>query len=262
MKINVLNTSIHKALLDKTKRKLNREEKAAQSILDDAKDIIAIEEKKEKEILSMFGSASILQSAVNKVKLTGDLKKDDLVHLDHIRDICLKYNLRFTDLKDYKGDVPYNVICQMKNDKEEFDKTHCYGQWNSRFKIIAPVESIHTEKIVRNLDPVILQYVDNDYWKILYHWGNDMTPIRRIVSHIRAHNLFYIAFVINFLAIFACSMGWLNTPMFPWKHVMTWIPLVIADILLIIRAKDNKYSHYNENWNDNTKSSFWIDKWT
>ena len=115
----MLKTSIHQSLIDSTRKKLLEEERLANNALDEVKEILAMDEAKEKAIFKMFGSAALLERNKTISESRGKLKNDDVVHYDRIKKICLRYNLRFTELKNYKGDVPRNIISQMRKDKEQ-----------------------------------------------------------------------------------------------------------------------------------------------
>ena len=100
------------------------------------------------------------------------LESDRVYHLSHIKEICIDYRLRFLDTKYFKGKYPPEAISEIK----KLEKEH---QIQIRgFKIIAPSKVFKLENAD---DPLLFAPIGNDYFYLVYKWGNDLHPLRKLL---------------------------------------------------------------------------------
>ncbi|WP_179345257.1 hypothetical protein [Winogradskyella ursingii] len=98
------------------------------------------------------------------------LESQHIYHLDHIKNICIDYRLRFLDSKYFKGPLPYEAVSKIK----QLEKTHDIEI--NGFKIIAPSKLFKLENAD---DPLLFAPIGNDYYYLIHKWGKDLNPFRK-----------------------------------------------------------------------------------
>ncbi|MEM7160967.1 MAG: hypothetical protein AAF487_00875 [Bacteroidota bacterium] len=90
----------------------------------------------------------------------------EIYKLKSIKDICIKYQLRFLDQKYFKDEIPYEAIIKIKeiSRQKEVDL--------KRFKILAPAERFSLKD--PNADPILFAQISDDSFVFIHKWGNDM----------------------------------------------------------------------------------------
>lgn len=95
-----------------------------------------------------------------------------IYHLDHIRNICIDYRLRFLDLKYFKPELPQEAR-EAIAEIEEVHQTELQG-----LKIIAPSRLF---KLADKDDPLLFVPMGNQYFYLVHKWGNDLHPLRKLL---------------------------------------------------------------------------------
>ncbi len=114
---------------------------------------------------------------------------DGIIHIDDIKEACVKYNLRFLPSDKYAG----------KTDSQLADVVNRYCKEKNiypapgYFSILAPPELFQLQKIkgttwmaaLRDTlkDPILFHNLGDNHYKIVHKWGNDFTFIRRIKAY-------------------------------------------------------------------------------
>ncbi|PWH10331.1 hypothetical protein DEJ39_07190 [Bacteroidetes bacterium SCGC AAA795-G10] len=98
------------------------------------------------------------------------LSKSRIYHIDHIKKVSIDYRLRFLDIKYFKNKLPIEALKQIKK-LEKKHKTKL-----SEFKIMAPSVLFRLEK---KDDPLLFVPLGNEYYYLIYKWGNDLHPFRK-----------------------------------------------------------------------------------
>ncbi|REK03500.1 MAG: hypothetical protein DWQ44_05615 [Bacteroidetes bacterium] len=89
-----------------------------------------------------------------------------------IRNICIKYRLRFLDSLCYRGDLPYDAILKVR-EHEEILKIKFQN-----FKIAAPAEFFQLENV--NKDPLLFAEIGKGKYLLIHKWGNDLNWSRKL----------------------------------------------------------------------------------
>ena len=121
------------------------------------------------EILNTIGSGNSFDFNAFNIDL---LESSQIFHIDQIEKICVDYRLRFLDSKYFKGDLPYEAISKIKTLEEEHD-INLKG-----FKIMAPSKLFKLENAD---DPLLFAPIGNNYYYLIYKWGNDLSPYRKLL---------------------------------------------------------------------------------
>ena len=111
------------------------------------------------------------------IKIQNDFDFDHLethkiYHLEQIRDVCIRFRLRFLDLKYFKNKLPESAL-EAVNSIEAKHNTVL-----TDFKIMAPSVLFRLE---RKDDPLLFVPIGNGYYYLIHKWGNDLHPMRSIL---------------------------------------------------------------------------------
>lgn len=101
------------------------------------------------------------------------LDSDRVYHIDQIKEICIRYRLRFLDTRFFKNPVPREALTEIKQLEKEHQTTL------RGFKIIAPSKMFKLEDAD---DPLLFAPIGNGYFYLIHKWGNDLNPYRRIMA--------------------------------------------------------------------------------
>ena len=121
-------------------------------------------------------SELIKSKRISKIKIDLDYNPDKidsnrLFHVDQIRKICIDYRLRFLDFNFFKGGVPDEAYTKLK----EFELNH--PDLDLNIKMMAPTKLFQLESYD---DPLMFVSLDNNYYYMIYKWGNDMSYFRKL----------------------------------------------------------------------------------
>ena len=111
------------------------------------------------------------------IKIQNDFDFDQLethkiYHLEQIRDVCIRFRLRFLDLKYFKNKLPESALEAVNNIEAKHNTVL------TDFKIMAPSVLFRLE---RKDDPLLFVPIGNGYYYLIHKWGNDLHPMRSIL---------------------------------------------------------------------------------
>ncbi|MCB0761468.1 MAG: hypothetical protein KDC12_08105 [Flavobacteriales bacterium] len=101
------------------------------------------------------------------------LDEERIFTLDEIRNICVKYRLRFLDAALLKSEIPHEAIAQIKT----FERKH--GCQIQQFRVIAPSEMFQLEDCDK--DPLLFVELESGIFYLIHQWGSDMSWYRKLV---------------------------------------------------------------------------------
>lgn len=146
---------------------LIKEKEKFPSLLEEANFILQSESKKEEEIIERLNASSQRQISVLTLS-------ENIFTSEQIKNICIKYRLRFLDSKLFKGEIPYEAILKVK----ELEKKHKIKF--SEFKILAPASLFKLED--RNKDPLLFAHTGNGNFILIHKWGHDLNGFRKVFA--------------------------------------------------------------------------------
>ena len=106
--------------------------------------------------------------------LPKNINSENIFSIEEIKQICIKYRLRFLDSSYFKSEYPYAAISEI-NDFEIK-----YGIKINSFRIIAPSKAFDLQNI--NKDPLLFAKLNDKSYYLIHQWGNDLAWYRRILS--------------------------------------------------------------------------------
>ncbi len=90
-----------------------------------------------------------------------------------IRNLCIKYRLRFLSSRYFKDELPYEAIMELRS----FEKK--VGQEVEDLRIVAPGERFQLEDSRK--DPLLLAHLGNGKYYLLHRWGKELSPWRKML---------------------------------------------------------------------------------
>ncbi len=142
---------------------LIRERKAQQELLDSVHQILQESQLKDEEILRRLKAGSGEDNLSNHLSVAD---KARVFKIAEIKNICVRYRLRFLDSVHFKSDYPYAAIAEIY----AFEKK--YSVKIERFYIAAPDHTFNLENV--NKDPLLFASLGNGDFYLLHQWGKDL----------------------------------------------------------------------------------------
>ncbi|RYG29298.1 MAG: hypothetical protein EOO01_38420, partial [Chitinophagaceae bacterium] len=98
------------------------------------------------------------------------LDQERIFHLDQIREICIRYRLRFLESSRFSDGIPPEAVSKV----QELEREH--GCDISGFRIVAPASAF---KLMNVNDPLLFAPVSNGYYYLVHQWGKDLSIWRK-----------------------------------------------------------------------------------
>jgi len=118
---------------------------------------------------------TIKKGAVSSELPSADnLEEDRIYDLNSIKNLCIKYRLRFLSTKQFKGELPTSVFSSVRKTEKQT------GQNLDAFMIAAPAKLFNLED--SNKDPLLFTPLDDGRFYLIDKWGNDLAWYRRMVN--------------------------------------------------------------------------------
>lgn len=110
--------------------------------------------------------AVVLSSRKERPVSIPGLDPQRVFHRDAIRDLCVKYRLRFLDAGLFKGEIPAQAIHAVRQLERQAD------QPITSFKMMAPGERF--QLCDSEVDPLLFVPVGDDRYYLVHKWGSDL----------------------------------------------------------------------------------------
>jgi hypothetical protein len=95
---------------------------------------------------------------------------DRIYSLSTIRELCIRYRLRFLEGGLYKGGIPGQALYGMRQLEREV------GEAVTSYMVMAP--SAQFRLCDSEADPLLFVPLGNDRYYLVARWGNDLSPLR------------------------------------------------------------------------------------
>jgi hypothetical protein len=151
------------------RKELVRERNQQQQLLDIAQSLMDEAALKDAEIFSRLKNKSIPDDVNDLIVY----EKENIFSIIEIRNICIRYRLRFLESNFFKSKFPYDAIAEIN----AFEKN--YNTKISSFHVIAPSKEFELENI--NKDPLLFAKLNDHSYFLLHQWGNDLAWYRKIL---------------------------------------------------------------------------------
>jgi hypothetical protein len=122
----------------------------------------------------------VRQSAIDHLKQkTG---ADVVLSKAQIKDLCMKYRLRFLRSHKYSGVLDTVVASKMVTLMEKLGVPNLEWDARKKFFIMAPAKSFALSERPKPIDPVLFYRAGDDEYILVHKWGNDFTFVRRLIG--------------------------------------------------------------------------------
>lgn len=152
------------------REELNRERDQQNRLIGQVEDVLNAASERDKDISKRLNRASNLNCDQNLFSVTNE----NIFTLSQIRNVCIRYRLRFLDSSCFRSEFPYEAILKIK----ELEKKS--GIKIASFKIMAPSKSFDLENI--NKDPLLFAQLSDQTFILIHKWGNDLAWFHRLAA--------------------------------------------------------------------------------
>jgi hypothetical protein len=133
------------------------------------KNIWTKEDSKKERITQSLKTTN--NGSFNQLKFE-EMETKNVFHIDTIKNICVRYRLRFLDSNLFKGEYPKNIT-KIISDIEKKHDTNL-----NNFMIMAPSKLF---KIKSPDDPILFIPIGNNYYYLIHKWGEEFNYLRKLL---------------------------------------------------------------------------------
>lgn len=131
------------------------------------------------------------------VKARG-LDPERVFDLTTIRDLCVKYRLRFLEGALYKGEIPDQAVQAVR----ALERSS--GAPIISYMVMAPADRF--KLCDSEVDPLLFVPLDNDRFYLVHKWGKDLSPVRALL-YWPVRSVAHLAVAILTIAVlFTCAI--------------------------------------------------------
>lgn len=94
---------------------------------------------------------------------------------EQIKELCIKFRLRFLPSEYYKGTLPYEAVSAIKAFEKEFNPA------DAKYLIVAPAEFFQLKD--HYADPLLFAQLGNGNYYLLHQWGKDFKPYSQVLFY-------------------------------------------------------------------------------
>lgn len=99
------------------------------------------------------------------------LASENIYHIQHIEQLCIRYRLRFLNSNLYKGEIPKEALLKIQH----LEIAH--NTYLNNLKLMAPSKVF---RLKSKDDPILFVPMGNNYYYLIHKWGNDLHPLRKL----------------------------------------------------------------------------------
>ena len=133
------------------------------------KNIWTKEDSKKERITQSLKDSN--NGSFNQLKFE-EMETKNIFHKDTIKNICVRYRLRFLDSNLFKGEYPKNIT-KIISDIEKKHDTNL-----NNFMIMAPSKLF---KIKSPDDPILFIPIGKNYYYLIHKWGEEFNYLRKLL---------------------------------------------------------------------------------
>lgn len=139
-------------------------------ILSQLKSLFEAEWENDQRVLRTFNKGAISSDLPSP----SNLSEERIYDLDSIRNLCVKYRLRFLSTKQFKGEIPTQALLSVKGVERKV------GHDLEAFMIAAPAKMFNLED--SNKDPLLFTPLNDGRFYLIDKWGDDLAWYRRAIN--------------------------------------------------------------------------------
>ena len=152
-----------------------------------------------------------------------EMETKNIFHKDTIKNICVRYRLRFLDSNLFKGDYPKNITKIIS----DIEKKHDTKLIN--FMIMAPSKLF---KIKSPDDPILFVPIGNDYYYLIHKWGEEFNYLRKLLV-LPFKNIDNLTIFSVLVSVFFAFLGKLFIPSLTLSEVFILFLFLVKGFIFI-----------------------------
>ena len=152
-----------------------------------------------------------------------EMETKNIFHKDTIKNICVRYRLRFLDSNLFKGDYPKNITKIIS----DIEKKHDTKLIN--FMIMAPSKLF---KIKSPDDPILFVPIGNDYYYLIHKWGEEFNYLRKLLV-LPFKNIDNLTIFSVLVSVFFAFLGKLFIPSLTFSEVFILFLFLVKGFIFI-----------------------------
>lgn len=216
--------NINKVDLVKELQKAKKKEKP--ELLSEVNDLLQKEANRDESIFN-----TLRKKPIDGLIYKDDLGDDNLFSLEQIKNICIKYRLRFLDSSVFKGEIPYEAIAKIKALERQFNRPL------NNFKIVAPKELFHLED--KDSDPLLFLKVDENTYYFIHKWGGELNRFRSLLAFPLRNFMSMFWFLMGVAFIFSLAVPTPDWGMFAFLFVHSFIAICGLACMIVFTLREN-----------------------
>jgi hypothetical protein len=231
-------------------RVLQNERKRIRSVdddlMDDVKRILFTDQYSEKKILNNIQSYNKSYEILDEA----DLDQNRIFSLEEIKNIAIKYRLRFLDSQIYKGIIPSEALNEIK------EVSQLQGKDLRAFKMLAPI-SFFKLKEKTEADAMIFTVTNLGNYYLLFKWAHPTKWHRNITSYPLRNfeNMFALILISTLLITLSFPTSWIamdkEAEYFSMYRIATFFHMLIFDSAIAAFVLFGFYSNFSvSQWNN------------
>lgn len=175
-------------------KRQKQQEADSNTSLKEVKLLLAGEEQEDLRILKAMGRDSTLvtlEKENGKLIELENLEKEyagGVFVKEDIKNLCIKYHLRFLPSVKFTGDIAVQVASEIKKFARQTNTNIDDHTLRTRFYIMAPPECFRLveKKFMKTPkappDPLLFYHIGEDKYRLIHKWGNDFSIFRRFLG--------------------------------------------------------------------------------
>jgi hypothetical protein len=223
---------------------LIRERETQQALLNEVHRILQESSERDEDVLRRL---RMKDADLNFSLHLSEKEKERIYNLESIRNICVRFRLRFLSTAYFKSEYPYAAVAEIK----AFEKKHSVSL--TEFYIAAPDHTFNLENV--NKDPLLFARLDDGTYYLIHQWGKDLAWHKRFtlwpLQSFR--NCFIFLWIVATAFSFLIPSTILQVPSFEGEiYLRSWLSIYIfitllASVIWVGFTFDKTVS--DKNWN-------------
>jgi hypothetical protein len=225
---------------------LLNEKSIERDLLDEVQHVLQFSEKRDLEILQLFGLGSSVASIKN-ARFERSFE-NHYFNLDQIKRLSVNFRLRFVPIKYYSGEIPFELIFAIK----KFE--HAHSDEDISYFILAPIKFfLNSDKFST---PYIFASTGDGQYELICKWGDKIPFYIPIIRYpYRNFKCMIISAIIFgcFVALIFSLAGYLNYDSV-FKSILMKVPIIVLasgmfSTFALCFGLVTRTDFSNENWN-------------
>ena len=184
------------------------------------KNIWSKEDSKKERITKSLKNVN--NGSFNQLKFD-EMETKNIFHKDTIKNICVRYRLRFLDSNLFKGEYPKNITKIIS----DIEKKHDTNLKN--FMIMAPSKLF---KIKSPYDPILFIPIGKDYYYLIHKWGEEFNYLRKLLV-LPFKNIDNLTIFSVMVSVFFALLGKLFIPSLTFSEVFILFLFLVKGFIFI-----------------------------